>query len=97
VTVDGEPVDVQLEPELGMNVGTVFLNVEPGRSAAVEVSLSGVRAPGVYELAYRPQPLPRDDELTVEATTTSGTTIVRHSGPLGRRTLLTADGVEAWR
>jgi hypothetical protein len=97
VTVDGEPVDVQLEPELGMNVATVFLNVEPGGSAAVEVSLSGVRAPGVYELAYRPQPLPLDDELTVEATTTGGTTIVRHSGPLGRRTLLTADGVEAWR
>jgi hypothetical protein len=41
--------------------------------------------------------LPRDDEVTVEATTTSGATIVRHTGPLGRRTLLTADGVEAWR
>jgi hypothetical protein len=97
MTIDGEPVDMQLEPELGMNVATVFLNVAPGESALVEVSLSGVRARGVYELAYRPQPLPRDDEVTVEATTTSGATIVRHTGPLGRRTLLTEDGVEAWR
>ena len=59
--------------------------------------LGGSLLRGTYELAYRPQPLPIDDELTVEVTTTGGDTVLRHSGPLGRRTLLTADRVEAWR
>jgi Protein of unknown function (DUF4012) len=97
MTVDGEPVDMQIESELGLNVATVFFNVDSGSSAVVDVSMSGNRAAHTYALAYRPQPLPVPDDVTIEATTTGGDTILRHSGPLGRRTLLTADDVRAWR
>jgi hypothetical protein len=95
--LDGRAVDLVTQRELGWNATPFFIEVLPGASRVVEVVFAGEVAPGQYRLAYRPQPLPRPDRVSIEVVTTSGRRVASHDGPLVRRSVLTADGVEAWR
>jgi hypothetical protein len=95
--LDGRAVDLLTQREFGWNATPFFIDVPPGSSRVIEVVLAGEIAPGPYRLAYRPQPMPRPDRVSIEVTTTSGRRVASHDGPLVRRSVLTADGIEAWR
>jgi hypothetical protein len=95
--VDGEPVTTSLDTELSLNVHGRQVAVPPGGSVVVELELRGDIGPGDYALVYRPQPLPRVDRLTVEATAPDGEELLTFRGRPMRRTVITSDGTEAWR
>ena len=46
---------------------------------------------------YRPQPLPRPDTVEIDASLNGGGTAFTYSGEILRRSVLSADGIEAWR
>ena len=95
--VDGEDVAPYTLPELGYYVHTTDLQIPPGGTVVVELDLSGDLGAGYYELVYRPQPLPNPDTLIVDARTTGGDQIFEFDGVIERRSVLSADGVRAWR
>jgi len=96
-SVDGEAVTTTLASELSYNVHGRRIEVPPGGTVVVELELQGNIGPGDYALVYRPQPMPRVDRLTVEATTPDGAEVLTFEGRPARRTVITADGTEAWR
>ncbi len=96
-TVDGEPVAPYTFPELGYNVHSSLIVIPPGETVVVELELAGDLGAGDYELVYRPQPLPNPDTLVVDARTSGGSQIFAYDGVLERRSVLSADGVRAWR
>ena len=95
--VDGKDIAPYTLPELGYNVHSSEIIVPPGETVVVEFDLSGNLGRGAYQLAYRPQPLPNPDTLIVDARTTGGDQIMEFDGVLERRSVLSADGVRAWR
>ena len=95
--VDGKDIAPYTLPELGYNVHSSEIIVPPGETVVVEFELSGNLGRGAYQLAYRPQPLPNPDTLIVDARTTGGDQIMEFDGVLERRSVLSADGVRAWR
>jgi hypothetical protein len=94
---DGEPSTPQAGGELGHNVFSQLVDIPAGATAVLEYRLSGNVGPGDYRLVYRPQPLPEPDRLVVQATTSSGDTLFDFVGTPERRSIISADGVEAWR
>jgi hypothetical protein len=95
--IDGEDVELFAAPELGYSVFRTLVTIPAGDSVVVVLQLSGNIGPGGYQLAYRPQSLPNPDVLTVDATNSSGGQIFTFDGELERRSVLSADGVSAWR
>jgi hypothetical protein len=95
--LDGDDLAPDTVPELGYNVHTTLVVIPPGETVVVELELSGDIGRGGYQLLYRPQPLPNPDTLTVDARTTGGDEIFEFEGTLERRSVLTGDGVSAWR
>ena len=95
--LDGEDIAPYTLPELGYYVHSSMVDIPPGETVVVEFDLSGDLQRGGYQLLYRPQPLPNPDTLTAEAKTTGGDTIFDYEGILERRSVLSADGVKAWR
>lgn len=96
-TIDGEAADMGHWGELGWNVYEQFIDIPSGETAVVTMKLQGKVAPGGYELIVRPQALPKDDVVTVTARSNSGGTLFDYTGPIERRSVLSARGVEAWR
>lgn len=96
-TLDGEPFDPTRGAELSHNVYTRRIDIPSGETAVLEYELSGTLGAGRYELVYRPQPLPNPDRLSVEATGADGDLLFTFDGELERRSVISADGVEAWR
>lgn len=96
-TLDGAATSPQTTGELSHNVYSQRIDIPSGETAVLEYALQGDVGPGEYELVYRPQPLPNPDRLVVEATTTSGNPLFRYDGFVERRSVISADGVEAWR
>jgi hypothetical protein len=92
--VDSPPYTV---PELGYNVLSTVVEIPPGETVVMELDLSGDLGRGAYQLLYRPQPLPNPDTLIVDAQTPGGDEIFEFEGTLERRSVLSADGVNAWR
>ena len=97
VRLDGEDIPPYTLPELGYNVHSSMVVIPPGETVVMELELSGDIGRGAYQLLYRPQPLPNPDTLIVDAQTTGGDEIFEFDGTLERRSVLSADGVEAWR
>jgi hypothetical protein len=97
VRLDGDDVAPGTSRELGYNVHATQIEIPPGETAVMEFDLSGLVGRGRYELIYRPQPLPNPDRLIVEARTSGGDEIFEFDGVLERRSVLSADGVRAWR
>jgi hypothetical protein len=97
VQVDGVEFGVGTLPELGYNVWTTEVTVPAGETLVLEFDLVGNIGPGAYRLVYRPQPLPNVDDLHLVARKTDGRSIFDYEGQLERRTILSADIIEAWR
>jgi hypothetical protein len=95
--IDGEEVAPYTLTELGYNVHTSVLEIPPGDTVEVVLELEGNLGAGDYELVFRPQPLPTPDTLVVDARTSGGDQIFEHDGVVERRSVLSADGVRAWR
>lgn len=95
--LDGEELPANTVNELGYNVFTTQFMIPPGETAVLVLGLAGNTFPGAYELVYRPQPLPHPDALIINATTNGGETIFDFEGTLERRSVLSADGIRAWR
>lgn len=93
-TVDGEATGMSRQPELGWNAYSIRLEVPPGATRTVEITLAGNIGAGPYELVVRPQALARDDQVTIEV---GGDAVVTFVGTITRRTLLDADGSRALR
>ena len=94
--LDGQPQELVTQPELGYGVYRSFFDIPPGDTVVYEIQLRGNVGAGDYALAYRPQALPNPDTLTVEARTSGGDEIFSYEGTIERRSVLSADGVEAW-
>ena len=97
VTIGGKGVALEAQPELGWNVTQMSIELGPGESTTITARLSGTVASGGYELMYRPQPLPRPDTVEIDASLNGGGTAFTYSGEILRRSVLSADGIEAWR
>lgn len=70
-SVDGEPVPLELQSELGQHVYSASIEVRPGATVEFELALQGqVALP--YELVVDHQPLGADDSLTVSIVTPEG-------------------------
>jgi hypothetical protein len=67
-TVDGKPLQLQAQRELGRNVWMAIIDIPQGGTSTVVVDLTGtaVLAGGAYRFAYLPQVLPNPDSVTVD-------------------------------
>ncbi len=68
-TIDGQAVALSTEHEFGRNVWSKFVDVPPGGTVTIAVSLSGSvdLAGGSYQFDYLPQVLPNHDSVVVDA------------------------------
>lgn len=85
--------------ELGWNTHRLIVELPPdGGTAVIEARVVGRVPPGTYELLVRPQPLPNADEYRITVTETrTGVEFIDHDEPILRRSVLTIDGISAWR
>lgn len=97
VHLDGEQLPVRTLSELGYTAYRPLIEIPSGETVVLELELAGNVGPGDYQLAFRPQALPNQDQLSFGATTTGGDDIFEFDGELERRSVLSASGVEAWR
>lgn len=95
-TSDPESTPIFDDRELGWNVYSTFVDIAPGGSVTFVFTLAGAVEPGTYSLVYRPQGLPLPDHLAVEVNS-RGDGKVDFTGELGRRSVIDAEGVRAWR
>lgn len=84
-TVDGEAVGMSRHPELGWNAYSIRLELPPGATRTVEITLAGNIGEGPYELVVRPQALARDDRVNIQMEGDASVTFV---GTITRRTLV---------
>jgi hypothetical protein len=97
LAVDGEGWTPSTQPELGWNVGSVTVDLAAGATVTITAELQGyVTNPADYSLVVRPQPLPTPTVFRVEAEIERGSDW-EFEGELVRRSVVTADGVTAWR
>ena len=96
-TLDGAPLGLTAGQEHGWNVFSTYITLAPGQSQTVNVTLRGVLKPGRYQLAYRPQPLARVEDLFTEAKSPGGRTLAGFAGNLRRRSVLSGTGLTPWR
>lgn len=96
LAVDGAEQSVASNPDLGWRVGGVTVDIPAGATVTLTAELHGSVAPGFYELALRPQPLPMPTEFAVAATV-HGAPGWEYSGEVVRRSVLSVDGITAWR
>jgi len=72
-TFNGQPVALDRKRELGRNVASAFVTLEPSSTSTFVVKLSGRLAPGGhYQLALRAQPTVAPDDVTVRVTIPPG-------------------------
>ena len=84
-------------PELGWQVHSLSADLPPGGSVEVRYTLTGNVWTDSYQLVYRPQALPRPDIVKIDARSPDGAMLAEFDGQLGRRSVISADGVAAWR
>ncbi len=81
-TLDGAPVAVEPQRELGLHVTSVPVVVPAGGTVVLELELTGTVDPRVpYVVAVAHQPTVTDDDVSVAVTAATGRTSVRGSLP----------------
>jgi hypothetical protein len=95
-TLDGAAVGMNVGGEGEWGALTRVVEVPPGGTATLVVNLRGVVAPSPYRLVVRPQPLARPIRWSVNVNVVGGLDAV-FAGQLERRSVVTADGVQAYR
>ncbi|MCB0988661.1 MAG: DUF4012 domain-containing protein [Microthrixaceae bacterium] len=73
-TIDGQPVDLTAEEEVGLNAyDTPFFEIPQGKTVTVEIRLEGVvDLTDGYNLRIVPQPVANPDRLSVDVTPARG-------------------------
>jgi hypothetical protein len=71
-TVDGQPVAVESQEELGHRVYDRFLEIPPGGAVTFELELRGTLSAGRYELALASQPTVNPDRLVATVAPADG-------------------------
>jgi len=95
-TLDGAKVTSRASTELGWNVTTMQVDVPPGQTRTVRVSLTGELAgAGGYRFLWRPQPLTNADTFDLDVT--DGDAKITFSGELPRTSAIDANGIRAQR
>jgi hypothetical protein len=62
--LDGEPLGVEVQRELGLRVYSRFLEIAPGESRVIELELEGrLESGSTYELDIFRQPMPNPDDV----------------------------------
>jgi hypothetical protein len=84
-TIDGEPLGLEVLPELGRNAVSVFVELAPGATRTIVVELEGSLAPDEYVLDLAAQPLVEPEQAAVTVTVAGG-------GPVTVTGPLTAQG-----
>ena len=96
--VNGRLQNPPRQSELGWNAWPLIVQLPPrGGTATIEVTFAAQLEPGAYQLLLRPQPLPNTDDIAINVTSAGGRTIVAHTAPVLRRSVLDARGIRAWR
>ena len=89
-TLDGKPLTLVTERELGRNVWSDFVDIPPGGTRTVALDLTGTLdlSHGRYHFDYLPQVLANDDSVTLDVEVANAhTTMVTTSGlPAGAAT-----------
>lgn len=96
-TVDGRDRPFERARELGWNLYSTWVIVPPGETVEVALTMVGYVAPDSYELVLRPQAMARPDRLRVTVSTPAGKRLVELDGEQGRRSVISEQGVRAWR
>jgi hypothetical protein len=77
----GVTLPMNATPELGVNAYSAYVNIPPGGTVTVSLSLSGRLRPGAaYTLHIRSQPMVIPDHATATISATSGWTLVDPAG-----------------
>jgi hypothetical protein len=71
-TLDGQPVGLEPQVELGANVYSLELAVPPGGTRDLVLHVSGALAPGDYRFAVDHQPTLRPDRVSVAVAAADG-------------------------
>ena len=93
-TLDGEPVGLSRDTELGWNVFTLQLDLAPGETRTIVLQLDGFVNGGGYELVLRPQPMATDDRVSLQVV---GDADVELTTTLTKRLVVTPTGASTLR
>lgn len=98
-TVDGDEREPIGGTQAGWNTHRFIVAVPPeGGTVVIEAELTGQGPAGRYDLLVRPQPLPNPDDYRITvAESRTGEEFIRYDAPILRRSILTIDGIRAWR
>lgn len=97
VTLDDQPSSVTSGTEQGWNTATVRLDIAAGATRTLRFELTGSVAADQYAFVWRPQPLTRADQVTIDVRSTAGRREVSFTGEIARLTVLDRDGEIALR
>ena len=91
--LDGDAVSLTTDTELGWNAFTLQLDLAPGETRTIVLSLSG-QVNEDYSLVVRPQPLAHEDAVSINV---GGDVQITTNGELDRRSVISEQGVLALR
>jgi hypothetical protein len=80
-TLDGQPVSMEYQSELGRFAVSTFVAVPPGGSSTLTIQLAGLLTTAAYRLDLGAQPLVEPEQANVSITV-AGAGRVRSTGPL---------------
>jgi hypothetical protein len=92
-TLDGRATSLTTDTELGWNAFTVELDLRPGETRTVVLTLTGNVASD-YSLVVRPQPLAHEDAVSINV---GGDVQITSNGEVDRRSVIDEHGVRALR
>ena len=96
VSLDGTAVTTRASTELGWNVTTIQVDLAPGQTRSIHMTLEGeVAGADGYQFLWRPQPLTNAD--TFDLAVTDGDAEITFSGELARTSVIDSDGIRAER
>ena len=97
VQIDGKSVEVTGGAEKGWGTSTMIVDLGPGESRTVNVTLAGAIAADKYQFLWRPQPLTRPDSLALSVRTAKGDPVAAAAGEVKRLSIISVAGTTATR
>ena len=97
VQIDGKTVEVTGGDENGWGTSTMIVDLGPGESRTVNLTLVGTVSAEDYQFLWRPQPLTRPDSLALNVRTTKGDPVAVAAGEVKRLSIISVAGTTATR
>ncbi|HEY4332812.1 MAG TPA: DUF4012 domain-containing protein, partial [Ilumatobacteraceae bacterium] len=94
-TIDGVTVTTTPGTELGWQTTTLQIDLAPGQTRVVHLTMAGTVSTHAYSFVWRPQPMAHDDQLSVSVTSADGSRRATFNGVLPRLSTIDADGHRA--